>query len=290
MSPSPPPESAAHPWAGKVAQRDLVAAADPDLALDLTVLTAPEQLPGHLAARSGTVVLRPEFSDDLGSAVLCRAGAPLPERETADLWARGTRLVAHDHVAGVPHFAGGRVTGGRLELTDRWQCFCLDEGPFAYLTSVINVPPDAPTVRGLADRLQPVVEAAGLRAGPVTFELVLSERTCKVVKFAPRAGGEPLPTLARELAGYGTGFLADYSFITRRPGRLVRIRHLDTIQALGSYAGVLEAPAPGDEVVQRSIEGGPLTVLLRNRDEAALRADIARCQELNRAGVFDLTT
>jgi hypothetical protein len=60
----------ANPWASKIRQHEAVAAADPELAFDLQVFADPADLTAHLAARRGrTVVLRPEISDDTGSAV-----------------------------------------------------------------------------------------------------------------------------------------------------------------------------------------------------------------------------
>ena len=75
----------------------------------------------------------------------------------------------------------------------------------------------------------------------------------------------------------------------RERGTLVRISALNELRALPSYAGDVDMPQPGDLVEQtRSGETYGATILLKNASEAALLADIERCQELNRAGVFDI--
>ena len=131
------------------------------------------------------------------------------------------------------------------------------------------------------------------------------------MKFAPRLASEPLPTLCRLLGILGqsdaaplrtvaeierapgyhreVGYVADYSFVVRERGTLVRIYALNELRALPSYAGDVDMPEPGDLVeATRSGETYGATVLLKNESEAALLADIERCQELNRADVFDV--
>ncbi|MYU15707.1 hypothetical protein GTZ78_34785 [Streptomyces sp. SID8361] len=296
----------ADPWSSKIRQHEAVAAADPDLAFDLHVLTGPAELTAHLAARRDrTVVLRPEVSDDTGSAVLVRPGAAPPEPEIRRLWDRGGRIVAHDHVPGTPCFVNGVVLDGVLHLTDVWRCFSLEEGPRSLLTSVVNLAPGSPRERELAHRLSPVVKGVGLASGPVTFEAVTDAGgTVKVVKFAARAAGHPLPHLcsllglpdqaaalaggSRALAGRPTepGFVADYAFVAREGGRLVRIEGLDEIRALRSYAGDIFLPTPGETITPTTGEGGAGAILLRNQDEEILLADVEFCQQRNREGVF----
>ena len=131
------------------------------------------------------------------------------------------------------------------------------------------------------------------------------------MKFAPRLASEPLPTLCRLLGILGqsdaaplrtvaeierapgfhreVGYVADYSFVVRERGTLVRINALNELRALASYAGDVDMPEPGDLVeATRSGETYGATVLLKHASEAALLADIERCQELNRADVFDV--
>jgi hypothetical protein len=293
----------------KIRQHETVTAADPDLAFDLYVLTGPAELTAHLTARRDrTVVLRPEISDDTGSAVLVRPGAALPEPEIQGLWDRGGRIVAHDHVPGTPCFVNGVVLDGTLHLTDVWRCFSLEEGPRSLLTSVVNVAPGSPRERELAHRLAPVTKGAGLTEGPVTFEVVTgADGTVKVVKFAARAAGHPLPHLcsllglpdqAAVLAGgpqaladrpEAPGFVADYAFVARESGRLVRIEGLDEIRALRSYAGDIFLPTPGETITSTTGEGGAGAILLRHQDEQVLLADVEFCQRRNRAGVFSVT-
>ncbi|OPF83748.1 hypothetical protein VT50_0202830 [Streptomyces antioxidans] len=296
----------ADPWSSKIRQHEAVAAADPDLAFDLHVLTGPAELTAHLAARRDrTVVLRPEISDDTGSAVLVRPGAAPPEPELRRLWDRGGRIVAHDHVPGTPCFVNGVVLDGVLHLTDVWRCFSLEEPPRSLLTSVVNLAPGSPQERELAHRLSPVVKGVGLVSGPVTFEAVTGAGgTVKVVKFAARTAGHPLPHLcsllglpdqaaalaggSRALAGRPAepGFVADYAFIAREGGRLVSIEGLDEVRALRSYAGDIFLPTPGDTITATTGEGGAGAILLRNQDEEILLADVEFCQQRNREGVF----
>ncbi|WP_221351674.1 hypothetical protein [Streptomyces beigongshangae] len=300
---------AANRWASKSRQHEAVAAADPELAFDLRVLTGPAELAAHLAARRDrTVVLRPEVSDDTGSAVLVRPGAAPPETEIRRLWDRCGRIVAHDHVPGTPCFVNGVVLDGVLHLTDVWRCFSLEEGPRSLLTSVVNLAPGSPRQRELARRLSPVVKGVGLTSGPVTFEVVTDAGgTVKVVKFAARAAGHPLPHLcsllglpdqaavladgSRALAARPgePGFVADYAFIAREGGRLVRFERLDEIRALRSYAGDIFLPTPGETIAPTTGEGGAGAILLRHQDEDILLADVEFCQKRNREGVFSVT-
>ncbi|MCX4390130.1 hypothetical protein OG777_24860 [Micromonospora peucetia] len=298
-----------NPWASKVRQHEAIAAVDPELAFDLHVLASPAELTAHLAARRDrTVVLRPEISDDTGSAVLVRPGVAPPEPEIRRLWDGGGRIVAHDHVPGTPCFVNGVVLDGVLHLTDVWRCFLLEEAHRSLLTSVVNLAPGSPRERDLAHRLSSVVKGIGLASGPVTFEVVMgADRTLKLVKFAARTAGHPLPHLCallglpdqaaalaggpRALAGrpIEPGFVADYAFVAREGGRLVRIEGLDEIRALRSYAGDIFLPTPGESITATTGEGGAGAILLRHKDEEVLLADVEFCQNRNREGVFSVT-
>ncbi|MGW2492627.1 ATP-grasp domain-containing protein [Streptomyces sp. NPDC001606] len=285
----------------KVAERALIASVDPELALDLTVLTGPKELAAHLAGRTGTVVLRPEFSADRGSALFHRPdGPPVPEEQLAELWERGGAVVAHDYLPGRPYFANGTVRRGELTLADCWECFEITSGAQSILTSVADVPAGSALVPLLTRRLQKVVDVAGTGDGPVHFELVIdgydgeapdvpeSALSMKIVKFAPRAAREPLPTLASWLVEAPDVHVGDYSFVVHRPGRLARIEFLDEIRSRPSYAGDAECPEPGAYVSQEAGAGGAYTVWLRNPDRAQLLADIAYFQQLNETGIFTL--
>ena len=299
----------ANPWSSKIRQHEAVAAADPELAFDLHVLPGPAELTAHLAARRDrTVVRRPEVSDDTGSAVLCRPGAALPDPEIQQLQDRGGPVVAHDHVPGTPWFVNGVVLDGAFLVTDAWRCFSLDEGPRSLLTSVVNLAPGSPRERELEQRLAPVVKGIGLTTGPVTFEVVTGTGgAVKVVKFATRAAGHPLPKLCsllglpdQEAALAGgprtvadrpadPGHVADYAFVARETGRLARFEGLEEIRALRSYAGDILLPAQGETVTATVGEGGAAAILLRHRDEEVLLADVEYCQDRNRRGVFTVT-
>jgi hypothetical protein len=217
-------------------------------------------------------------------------------------------VVAHDHVPGTPCFVNGVVFDGELFLTDTWRCFSLEEGPRSLLTSVVNLAPGAPLERELARRLAAVVRQVGLASGPVTFEVVCGEdATVKVVKFAAREAGQPLPRLcgllglpdqAAALAGgpgllagrpADPGFVADYAFVAREAGRLVRIEGLDEIRALPSYAGDIFLPTPGATITPTAGEGGAAAILFRHQDEQVLLADVEFCQKRNQEGVFSVT-
>ncbi|MFZ3475028.1 hypothetical protein ACODT3_00850 [Streptomyces sp. 4.24] len=289
----------------KVAQNATVAAAGTGLALDLTVLDTPAALAAHLADATGTVVVRPEFSAEIGSALFHRPGAPLTESARAHLWQRaGDSVVAHALVPGTPYFANGVVHEGRLVLTDCWRCFTLDEGPRTLLTSVVNPSPDDPLLSRLTDGLAPVVKAAGITDGPVHFELVVGEDTLKVVKWAARPAGSPLPELCALLGVPGQagalatgrpvaladagdiGCVADYSFIVRAHGTLAEVTGLDELLGRPSYAGPERIPEPGDPVTPSVNENPVLTLWLRHHDRATLLADIDHYQSRNREGVF----
>ena len=298
--------------ASKVAQRDLVASAAPALAFDLRAFDDAATLHAYLDAAAGTQVVRPELSDERGSALLHRRSLPLTVADTAALFERSPRVVVHRFVEGDPYFINGVVVEGRLFATDSWRCFSIDAGIRDILTSVINEPCGGPLVSALHPQLEAVALATGLGDGPVHFELVVRpDGGAKVVKFAPRLASEPLPTLCRLLGILGqsdaaplrtvaeierapgfhreVGYVADYSFVVRERGTLVRINALNELRSLASYAGDVDMPEPGDLVeATRSGETYGATVLLKNASEAALLADIERCQELNRADVFDV--
>lgn len=296
----------------KIAQRDLVARAASSLAFHLRVFDDPAPLLAYLGASAATQVVRPELSDERGSALLHRASLPLNGEDAANLFERSQRVVVHRFVEGDPYFVNGVVVEGRLFATDCWRCFSVDAGIRDILTSVINEPAAGPLICALHSQLERVAVASGLGDGPVHFEIVVSpDGSAKVVKFAPRLASEPLPTLCRLLGILGqtdaaslrtvaeieralgfhreVGYVADYSFVVRERGTLMRISALNELRALPSYAGDVDMPEPGDVVeATRSGETYGATILLKNSDELALLADIERCQELNRAGVFDI--
>src|SRR5436190_9967984 len=298
--------------ASKIAQRDLVARSAPALAFDLRVFDDPATLHAYLDAARSTQVVRPELSDERGSALLHRPSLPLTAADTAVLFERSPRAVVHAFVEGDPYFVNGVVVEGRLFATDCWRVFSIDAGIRDILTSVINEPCGGPLVSSLHPQLEAVALASGLGDGPVHFELVVTPAGgAKVVKFAPRLASEPLPTLCRLLGILGqsdaaalrtvaeierapgfhreVGYVADYSFVVRERGTLVRINALNELRSLASYAGDVDMPEPGDLVeATRSGETYGATVMLKHESEAALLADIERCQELNRADVFDV--
>lgn len=298
--------------ASKIAQRNLVARAAPALAFDLRVFDDQAALHAYLDGAPDTQVVRPELSDERGSALLHRASLPLTVAHTAVLFERSPRVVVHRFVEGDPYFVNGVVVEGRLFATDSWRCFQIEAGIRDILTSVINEPCGGPLVSSLHPQLEAVALASGLGDGPVHFELVvLPGGGAKVVKFAPRLASEPLPTLCRLLGILGqtdaaplrtaaeierapgyhreVGYVADYSFVVRERGTLVRINALNELRSLASYAGDVDMPEPGDLVeATRSGETYGATVLLKHASEAALLADIERCQALNRADVFDV--
>jgi hypothetical protein len=299
----------------KVVQQEVARTADPSLSFDSVALDTAEALHELLRVSTETMVLRPEFSPRQGSAFICRPEGGIPAEELAALW-NGGRVLAHRWVAGVPHFANGVVFDGALLLTDCWRCFVLDDDFRCLLTSVINVARDAPAWAAIAAGLSGVVAAAGLRDGPVHVELLLTgtpggEAGIKIVKIAPRLAGEPLRTLCHELGIVGQadavsarrpadisqpapasiGFIADYSFVTRRYGRLIAIDRLDEIRSRPSYRADLIMPKPGD-MLQRPTSGEETaaSVLLRGWDEAAMLADIAYYQRRNADDIFLLET
>ena len=236
----------------KVVQHEIVRAADPGLAFETAVFCRPADLKRYLDGQSGTKVLRPEYSANTGSALFARPGRPVPRADLAMLWRGGDRVVVHDFVPGTPFFANGVVVGGELRLTDTWRCFGLEEGPRWLLTSVVNVLPGSPEVATLQKALQALVAEGGVRSGPACFEAVLGGGQIKVVKFAYRLAGQPLPRLCGLLGVCGQsgqaaeepdGFVADYAFIVQRGGVLESLRGLDEVRALTSYAGDLFLPA-----------------------------------------------
>ncbi|MFF9028687.1 hypothetical protein [Streptomyces iakyrus] len=292
----------------KALQNATVADADSALALDLTVVESPAALDDHLEAATSTVVVRPDISAETGSALYHRPGAPLGEEVTAHLWNRaGDRVVAHPFVPGTPHFANGVVHQGHLVLTDCWRCFTLEEGPRTLLTSVINLSPANPLLTRLTAGLEPLVKAAGMDDGPVHFELVVGKDTLKVIKWAARPGGSPLPELCSLLGVPGQagalttgrpvaladagdiGFVSDYSFIVRTHGRLVEITGLSDLLGRPSYVAPERIPEPGVRLTPSVNEDPVMTLWLRHEDEATLLADIDHYQQRNREGVFVLS-
>lgn len=279
----------------KVVQHETIRHADPALAFEAVVFSDPQALVRYLNEQSTIKVLRPEFSGNTGSALFARPGAPISFEELAGLWREGGRVLVHEFVPGTPYFANGVVLNGELRLTDSWRCFTLDEGPRSLLTSVVNVLPGSAEVKLMESALQAVVTERGVRGGPVCFEVVLSGEQVKVVKFAYRAAGEPLPTLCSvigisgqdgESADEPNGFVADYAFLVRRGGTLLGFSGLDEVRALPSYAGDLFIPTVGGPIARTVGEGGGAAVLLQHVDEAILLSDVEYLQERNRAGVF----
>ena len=283
--------------ASKVAQREPVARAAPQLAFDLRIFDDAAALHAHLQASERTQVVRPEHSDERGSALLHRAALPLTHADTAELFARSERVVVHEFAAGQPYFVNGVVAGGRLFALDCWRCFSIGAGIRDILTSVVNEPANGPLVSELQPALERIALASGLGDGPVPFELVVTpDGGARVVKFAPRLASEPLPALCRLLGILGqsdaamlgsaaaieehpqygrseAGYVADYSFVVRERGTLIRIAALNELRALPSYAGDVDMPEPGDLVEQtRSGETYGATILLKNASEAALLA------------------
>jgi hypothetical protein len=284
----------------KVVQHEIVRAADPSLAFETAVFSHPADLERHLDRQDSTKVLRPEYSADTGSALFARPGRPIPRADLAMLWREGgDRVVVHEFVPGIPCFANGVVIGGELRLTDTWRCFGLEEGPRWLLTSVVNVLPGSSEVRTLERALQALVTECGVRNGPACFEAVLSGEQVKVVKFAYRLAGQPLPRLCGLLGISGQsgqsaetpdGFVADYAFIVQRGGMLAGFSGLEEVRALASYTGDLFLPSPGDRLNRTVGEGGGAAVLLRHADEDTLLRDVQRLQEINRAGFFVVTS
>ncbi|MFD4658712.1 hypothetical protein ACFWP2_24130 [Kitasatospora sp. NPDC058444] len=280
----------------KVVQHETVRNIDPQLAFETTCFSDRQALDRYLADAAGSLkVLRPEFSADTGSALFTGPDRPLPDDELDGLWREGGRVVVHDHVPGTPYFANGVMVDGRLCLTDTWRCYTMDVGPRSLLTSVVNVLPDSAEVRLLRDRLQPLAAATTDGDGPVCFEVVLGGDQVKVVKFAHRVAGAPLPDLCAHVGIAGQsgqdaqapdGFVADYAFKVRRGGTLREITRLDEVRRLASYREDLFMPALGGPVERTVDEGAGAIVLLRHADESVLLRDIAFLQELNRSGVF----
>ncbi|MFG2914998.1 hypothetical protein ACGF0D_19180 [Kitasatospora sp. NPDC048298] len=280
----------------KVVQHETIRKIDAQLAFDTVYFSDRQALERYLTDAAGSLkVLRPEFSTDTGSALFTGPGRPLPQAELDGLWREGGRAVVHDHVPGTPHFANGVMVDGRLHLTDIWRCYLLDEGPHSLLTSVVNVLPGAPEAELLRERLQPLAAATADGDGPVCFEVVLNGDQVKVVKFAHRVAGEPLPELCGFLGVAGQsgreaetpdGFVADYAFKVRRSGILRAITGLDEVRRLPSYRQDLLLPTLGSPIERTLDEGAGVIVLLKHADESVLLRDLAFLQELNRSGVF----
>ncbi|QHA08066.1 hypothetical protein GQF42_36650 [Streptomyces broussonetiae] len=280
----------------KVVQHETVRRIDTRLAFETAYFSDPGTLTRHLAeAANGLKVLRPEFSANTGSALFAGPDRPLRPADLDGLWRDGGRVVVHDFVPGTPYFANGVVVDGQLCLTDTWRCYSLDEGPRSLLTAVVNVLPDSVEVKLLRERLQPLAAATAVADGPVCFEVVLGGEQVKVVKFAHRVAGAPLPGLCDLLGVAGQsgreaqapdGFVADYAFTVRRSGTLTGFTGLDEVRSLPSYRNDLFMPALGEPVERTVGEGGGAAVLLKHADEATLLADVTFLQEVNRSGVF----
>lgn len=280
----------------KLVQHETVRHVDAQLAFETAAFSDPGTLARHLAEAADSLkVLRPEFSANTGSALFTGPDRPLPAAELDGLWRDGGRVVVHDFVPGTPYFANGVVADGQLCLTDIWRCYSLDEGPRSLLTAVVNVLPDAEEFKLLQERLQPLAAATTEADGPVCFEVVLGGGQVKVVKFANRVAGAPLPGLCELLGVAGQsgqeaqapgGFVADYAFIIRRSGRLTGFTGLDEVRRLPSYCKDLFMPTPGEPVERTVGEGGGAAVLLKHADETTLLGDLAFLQELNHSGVF----
>ncbi|MFJ1589596.1 hypothetical protein ACIOD0_04970 [Kitasatospora albolonga] len=288
-------------WSGKAAQAEAVAAADPSLALGVRVYDDPEELAVRLGESRLTTVLRPEFTEDMGSAVFHRPDTVLAPAVTEELWAAG-RVVAHTFRPGVPHFANGTVRDGLFVLTDCWRCFTLPEREHWALTSVINPAPESATTRLLARRLRELPGAIGLPDGPLHLEVVVDADEVAVVKFLPRVAAYPLPELCALLGVEGQasdrpydsyrdiGFAGDYSFRVPHPGRLIGIEDLPGLRERPSFAADELIPQPGEWLEPGANESAQMTFLLRHSDEFTIHADVEHYQHRHRQGVFRLAT
>jgi hypothetical protein len=292
-----------------VEQHRAVRSACPDAAFSIRAFRSAGELSDYLGAAGRAVVLRPEFSAGSGSAVIFRPGDPLTPAELGALWDGAGRVVAHDWVEGNPYFINGIVRSGRFMITDAWRCFSLAERHRVMLTSVLSTSARCATSGDASSMLSAVAATADLPDGPLHCELVqASAGGMKVVKLAPRTAGEPLPSLCRLLGLPGqagaaaagsvgelaallaiepTGFVADYSFLARSPGRLIRIRRLAELRTRPTYSGDLRMPRAGTYLSQSASGELPAaTILLRGHSEAQMLADIDYYQARNAEGIF----
>lgn len=291
----------------KSLQHALVRRVDPGLAFEAVAFARASDVPD---APERSLVVRPRRSaSSKGSALVIGPERRPSPAERAYLERCGP-LHGHVHEPGQPIFVNGVVAGGRLALADVWRCILMPIGCRDILASVVNLP-RAALPEGLTARLARLARALGILAGPVHFELVLTENgEARLVKAAPRLATEPLPALCRlggqpgqralferaradgfEAALPHTpepeGFAADYSFVVDREGVLVDLPDLPEIRRLPSYRFLYQEPALGTRAAP-TFDGYSYgaTVFLAHAALEVLEADIARLDAINRRGAF----
>ncbi|WP_349369143.1 hypothetical protein [Salinarimonas sp.] len=291
----------------KSLQHALVRKVEPDLAFEAVDQARAEDVP---SAPERTLVVRPRLSaSSKGSALVIGPDRPPSPAERAYL-ARCGALHAHVHEPGQPIFVNGVVSGGRLALADVWRCILMPIGCRDILASVVNLP-RAALPADLTERLGRLARALGILAGPVHFELVLTQAGgARLVKAAPRLATEPLPALCRlggqpgqralferaRAHGFETalpdtpepeGFVADYSFVVDEEGVLLDLPDLPEIRRLPTYRYLYQEPALGARAAP-TFDGYSYgaTVFLAHAALEVLEADIARLDAINRRGAF----
>lgn len=296
------------PLFDKIAQHRFVHAIAPHMAFDAAVVHDAADLPSRPAQLK---VIRPALSpSSRGCAVMAGPDLPLSAESRAWLGSIGGPFLVHDHIAGTPFFVNGVMSGGRLAVSDLWECGLWQSDCRPILVSVIDATlSDLP--ESTRDTLEMLAKGLGVFAGPVHFEVVRTDSgALKLVKFAPRLASTPLPELcilaglpkqaslleAAQQTDFVTSLpdaappvrhVADYSFVFATSGRLRAIRATRAC-ALESVCEVFHAVPAGTEVAAtRDGLSYGLTLFLANASREALLADVTRLQQIQSEGVFD---
>ncbi len=297
----------ARPLYDKVAQHRVLRAISPQLALEGYAVQGAQALPAKPARE---LVIRPSLSPtSRGCALMVGPDDPLKSADREWLAGTGEEFLVHQHVPGVPYLLNGVISGGRLILSDIWECRVSRCDGRPILVAVINACSSALPSNAHA-QLERVALEFGIMAGPVHFEVVLAQDGIKLVKFSPRIASSPLPELCALLGRRGQqelyaqaaqsgftavfpdvgppkGFVADYSFIFKRSGNLTGIR-VGPALGLAHFSSVFHQVEVGQRVhpTRDGLSYG-FTIFLKSESRAALIGDLDRLDRMQGEGVFD---
>lgn len=288
----------------KCAQHRAVQALAPELAFDGMQLASLAELPTDCAR---PLVVRPAFSPQSKGSALIVGGPDRPSTRQAEHQLRHLSgpFQVHTYEQGQPVFINGVFSAGKFIVSDAWRCICLPVGCREILTAVINIPihqlPDS-----LVPQLATLAAGMGMVLGPLHTELVLTDNGARLVKLTPRLASSPLPALCQfggwrsqqqcwqgEPGRLGVAqpadYVADYSFILLRAGRIKAFYFDREVRALASFSHYFAEPAIGQSV-QMTVDGDTYgcTVFLRHRSLEVLENDIATLTSLNMSGAFEI--
>lgn len=294
----------------KIEQHKLLSNIAKNMAFDIVnYFDDKKKLIDYCKNKKNELVIRPEISFQNGSAIIYRPYESSFNKAVDWLFTKTNKVIVHRFVPGNIYIINGIMHLKRLIITDCWKCFTLDKPARRILTSVINVKNDNIEILEIFQKLENLCLELKIYNSPMHFEIVVTKNDFKIIKFLPRLASEPLPTLCNLLGITGQKntmysillkkelytniiinyFVADYSFVLNKAGRLLRIKYFDKIITLLSYYGVYYLPNCGD-YLEETVSGQTYatTILLKSTSEQQVLHDINLCQKYNHIGIFEL--